>query len=254
MWYGINAGFGETIKHEFQGLRDHKFTAIRQDLTKLTTYEQVWPILTELRNGPFTPLWIIRPDQLSLFQSGEHVELLNEPNFFMSPEEYATICNEVAPQATAKRVHLYVGSISNLTRDVLSWMSHMWKRVDVPSVHVSVHRYPNDGGVMSPHRGFSSRDEEVTALREIVGDNDIVVTEFGYHNAWRLRWKFFPTRWTERQTARMIRTEWDFWHAQNVKGAFLYQLNDGPGRSHLDHYGIRRFDGTWKPSATAHWQ
>lgn len=254
MWYGINAGFGETIKHEFQGLRDRKFTAIRQDITKLATYDQLRPILMELRNGPFTPVWIIRPDQLSLFQPNEHVELLNEPNLVMSPQAYAGVCNGVVAQAMAKRVHLYVGSISNLTQPALTWLAQCWALLDIPSVGVSVHRYPNDGGVMSPHRGFSSRDAEVAALREIVGSNEILVTEFGYHNAWQWRWKIVPFRWTERQTARMIQTEWDFWCAQKVKGAFLYQLNDGPGRSHLDHYGIRRVDGTWKPSATAHWQ
>ena len=95
--------------------------------------------------------------------------------------------------------------------------------------------------------------EEVTALRDIIGNAVVSVTEFGYHTGARKKWGFWSTRWSDVQCAAFAKREWQFWAQQTgVESAYIYQLNDGPTNTTLDRYGIRRLDGSWKPSADAH--
>lgn len=253
MIYGINAGFGEPLSHEWPLLRSLRFGAVRQDVQMHQTPAAVEALRAETVGSGLEPLWIIRPEQLSWFQPGERVELLNEPNFYLSSSAYADMWNRLADDAQSRQIQVYVGSLSNLTYPVLDWFRAAWRQMTTPPSLVSIHRYPTDDGPHAPHAGFWSRLDEVAALRSIIGQTPFDVTEFGYHTARRWRWKVWPTRWSEAQTAAFVGYEWDFWSSVGVSRAYLYQLNNGRGTSHLDHYGIRRVDGTLKPSATAHY-
>lgn len=252
MIHGINAGFGDPIAHEIPLLKQLRFRSVRTDVQRHQSPGEVDRLRQEFIGTGIDPLWIIRGEQLHWFHAGERVELLNEPNFYLSARDYADCWNRIADIASARQVHVYVGSISNLTRPVLDWFRMAWHHMKTRPSLVSIHRYPTDEGAMAPHKGFSSRLDEVAALRSIIGDTPFDVTEFGYHTARRWRWKVWPTRWTDAQTAKFVKEEWDFWTSVGVHRAYLYQLNDGLGSSHLDHYGIRRVDGTIKPSATVH--
>lgn len=252
MIYGINAGFGEPIRHELPLLHTLRFQSVRHDVQLHQSPATIEALRQEFIGTTLEPLWIIRPEQLRWFRAGERVELLNEPNFYLSAPAYASLWNQIAADAAARQIHVSVGSISNLTRPVLDWFRTAWSQMTTRPSLVSIHRYATDAGAQGPHQGFASRLEEVRALRAIIGETPFDVTEFGYHTARRLRWKFWPTRWTEAQTAAFIRYEWEFWQSVGVRRAYVYQLNDGRGSTHLDHYGIRRIDGTLKPSATAH--
>lgn len=254
MEYGINAGFGDPIAHDVNSLIRQGFSEIRQDLQYIKDADVLQARLEELRFSAIRPLWIMRPDQVSQARACERVELLNEPNLHkVTPQGYAQDWNLHGAPAQQRGVIVFAGSISNLTRDVLSWWQQSWKLMDIKPTHVSVHRYPRDAGFSQPHQGFGSRQEEVTALRDIIGNAVVSVTEFGYHTGARKKWGFWSTRWSDIQCAAFAKREWQFWAQQTgVESAYIYQLNDGPTNTTLDRYGIRRLDGSWKPSADAH--
>lgn len=253
MIYGINAGFGEPIAHEVSALYEHRFRAVRQDVHRLTDASALYPLQFELQGSGITPLWIVRANQFGHFQLGEMVELLNEPDLYMRPEEYAELWNRSVDHGVARGLKVYAGSLSNLTRTALKWWALAWNRMVIKPRYVSIHRYPTNGGPDAAHRGFRRREEEVAALQEIIQGTPFAVTEFGYHTAWRWRWKCWPTRWDNYDVTRHVRTEWRFWKAMGATHAYLYQLNDGPGRGAVNKYGIRTRDSQWKPSASAHW-
>jgi hypothetical protein len=77
-----------------------------------------------------------------------------------------------------------------------------------------------------------------------VGPRAVVCTEFGYHTA-----PARPLTLTDEDVADAVEYDLGFYQARNVQLVCLYQLNDGPGDSYLDKYGVRRLDGTWKPVA-----
>lgn len=253
---GINAGFGETIAHELAGIHNHRFTDVRQDLMPVTDATTLRSLMQELRVGSICPLWIMRENQVALAQPCERVEFYNEPDLNgFTPARYADAWNRVAATAYERNVVLFAGSISNLNRSALTWLRTAWKLMSVAPRYVSVHRYAEvTGGTQKPHAGFRTREQEVDALRQIVGDIPIAVTEFGYHTGKRKLWGWWPLRsYTNMDVARYVAEEWQFWSSQNVESGYLYQLNDGPSTQPDERYGIRTFEGVWKPSAIAHW-
>ena len=253
MYLGINAGFGDPIAHEFPALRERFFTHVRQDLHHLIDPVRVQMLVREFAQpGAPTPLYIVRADQIPLLPPGSMAELLNEPNYTMLPEQYATAWEQAHELAEPSGVQVFVGSISNLDRDALGWLSRAWKMMTVRPSYVSVHRYPNTGGFAKAHKGFDRREDEVTALRQIIGSTPFAVTEFGYHTARQWRWGFWPFRWSEATVGSFCREEWQFWYYQGAVATFLYQLNDGPSRDRLDRYGIRTTRGQWKISSASH--
>lgn len=253
MYLGLNAGFGDPIAHEFPALRERQFTHIRQDLHHLIDPVRVQMLVREFaQSGAPTPLYIVRADQIPLLPSGAWAELLNEPNYTMSPQQYADLWEQAHELAELAGVKVFVGSISNLNREALDWLSQAWRAFTVRPSYVSVHRYPNTGGFAKAHKGFRRREDEVVALRQIIGPTPFAVTEFGYHTARQWRWGFWPFRWSESDVWRFCREEWHFWYYQGAMATFLYQLNDGPSRNRLDRYGIRTTAGQWKLSATSH--
>lgn len=252
MRIGINAGFGESISHEFDNFRRLKFNDVRQDMQYAASPAHWQYLRSEFHSTDITPLYIVAPHQVVDLRTGDRAELCNEPNLYMTPAQYAEQWNKVVEDVIDNEITLFFGSISNLNKAGIKWLQDAWSLVTHKPTHVSLHRYPRDGGVSHAHRGFRSRFHEVDAVRQIVGNAELAMTEFGYHTARRWRWGFIPTRWSDIQVRSMVEHEWMFWNAMNFESAYLYQLNDGPSRSYLDRFGIRRVTGEWKPSATAH--
>ena len=253
---GLNAGFGETIAHELFGITEHRFTDVRQDLTPVMSPETLRSLMNELRASSICPLWIMRENQIAYAKPCERVEFYNEPNLNgFTPEMYAEAWNRVAGFAYDRNVVLFAGSISNLNKSALSWLRQTWARMTVKPRYVSVHRYAEvTGGSQKPHSGFANREQEVDALRQIVGDATIALTEFGYHTGARKLWGWWPLKpYTDAQVAHYVTEEWQFWSSQNIESAYLYQLNDGPSTQPDERYGIRTFAGVWKPSAISHY-
>jgi len=263
MYFGINAGFGDSLTPEIESLTTLGFTEVRQDLQYLTTPEIIHQRLQELTKSRLRPLWIMRPEQLKYATAKNRVELFNEPNISnprdtvtwpISPETYANLWNTVAIPAVARGVIVFAGSISNLDRRSLAWLQTAWSRMSVKPTHVSIHRYAGStGGTTKPHKGFANRDEEISALRDIVGNAIIAVTEFGYHNGRRTRWGLPLCAYSPWDVRTLLTEEWAFWSEHRVESAYLYQLNDGPSNKPIDRFGIRNINQQWKPGATAHW-
>ena len=251
---GINAGFGEPLAHEVAGLREHRYTTVRQDLQFVSNPTTLTMLLRDLRFSDICPLWIMREPQISFAQADELVELCNEPNLNgYTPEQYAALWNRVAPATLARGVTLFAGSISNLDRAGLDWLKRAWRCFSPTPTHVSVHRYPENGGFSEPHKGFKNREQEVDALRQIIGSATLSVTEFGYHTAPRTWRGFWPLRpWTDEQVMSFSMQEWQFWSDMKAESAYIYQLNDSP-TNREERYGVRRLEGTWKPVAQSHY-
>lgn len=250
---GINAGFGDPISNEFDNLKRLRFTDVRQDMQYVLSPAR-WNFLRdEFVESGMTPLYIINPEQVTYLRPGDRAELINEPNFSMTAAQYAETWNRISDVIMDNQLTMFFGSISNLNKVGITWLREAWNLALTKPTHVSIHRYPRDGGVYQPHRGFQSRFDEVDAVRQIVGSTTTLsVTEFGYHTARRWRWGFFPTRWNDTDVARMLRVEWGIWETMRIESAYVYQLNDGMSRSYHDKFGIRYINGQWKPSATAH--
>ena len=251
---GINAGFGEPIAHEVAGLREHRYTQVRQDLQFITDPRTVAMLRSDVQNSRIRPLWIIREPQAGLMLTGDRVELCNEPNLNgYTPEVYAALWNRTAPALLSRKVVVFAGSISNLDQHGLHWLRRAWRCMSPKPTHVSVHRYPENRGFLQPHKGFVTREEEVDALRQIVGNATIAVTEFGYHTGRRTWRGFWPLRpWSDTNVMGFALQEWQFWSDMGVESAYIYQLNDGPTNSAINRYGVRRLDGLWKPVAYSH--
>lgn len=255
MQRGLQAGFGDPLGAPLLAdLRGRGIDLVRADLQHVTQPETAGGLIAELLDAGVRPLLIVRPEQVGWIPAGTtlDLELLNEPDLAgWSPEHYATaIC--VAYAELAGRHRLWVGSVSNCSRERLAWLARVLPQVP-GNLGVTVHRYPKNGGRPSEGQtGFKSRLAEFEALRRIVGARPWGCSEFGYHGGlqqtgwwfWRKRW-----RWTEAQVAGFAAMEWQFWEQAGAAFAIWYQLNDGPASDPIDSFGIRRLDGSWKPVA-----
>ena len=250
MRIGINAGFCEPIRHQVPMIYS-RYTDIRQDVYLATDNVQLYTLVNDLRDTAVRPLFIARGNQLHAFRRGERTELLNEPNINgITPEHYAREWNDYAQTAIENGVVVFAGSISNLTQEGLAWLAATWKLMETPPTHVSIHRYPRRN-FAQPHKGFDSRDAEVKALRDIIGNTSFAVTEFGYHTARQYKWIVVPFRWSEQQVFEYTVQEYQFWKSKGAESAYIYQLNDGPTDTHINRYGVRYADGDWKLVARA---
>lgn len=252
---GLQAGFGPSIAADIPALRDLSVGLVRLDCQgfgPLTTRSRA----IEVRAAGLIPFTIVDSRlQLDDLPSGINVEYLNEPDLRgISPHVYRASVLAMARRCEDLGLHLWAGAVSNLHTNGLAYLDAAGASSWPASVNVSVHRYPHGDTPQTPQPGSSSRADEVSKLRRVIGTNrPWGVSEFGYHTASRANWwqRILGIRkqWTDDQVAEMVAWEWDFWELSGARGAVLYQLNDGPTTGRLDRYGIRRTDGTWKPVA-----
>ena len=216
------------------------------------------------RAAGLRPLVVVMSiDEIDTWAEGLDLEFMNEPDgtvdVQMTPQLYAAHAYRFIHKCRQFHARPWVGVVSNTHAAGLEWLRQMLLvlRPD-PSVGVTIHRYhpPGARGWWTPHVGASSRANEVTQFREIVGDRPWGISEFGYHTAPQIKVKWLPKwwpgntwRWTDEQVAENVRQEWTFWAAQGAEFAVLYQINDGPTNTREDRYGIRYLDGAWKPVA-----
>ena len=251
MLTGIVAGFGEPIGAErLTALRAHGFRLIRQDLqTVMGRNPRVDAVISEgnaweAAGGKM--LYIVDTSTLGMVPDGSWVEYLNEPEY-QTPHTYAHGLAVNWPVACDKGLTLWAGGIGNLDADSMLWLQRVL--AEAPYVtHISVHRYPPDAA-QSPdkaHKGMAGREGELRWLRDIIGPRPFVVSEVGYHTAWRRQFWFWRTRLSAVEQAARLCRELDFWRAEGAEACCLYQENDGAGAGFLDHYGLKDCQGTWK--------
>ena len=109
-----------------------------------------------------------------------------------------------------------------------------------------------DGTFGHAHDRFATRETEVAQLRALIGNRPFGVSEFGYPTN-RHGWGPFTSQITPDQAAILIRAEIAFWARVGARWSVIFQLNDGPTEMRENRFGIRAFDGTWKPAAGVSW-
>jgi hypothetical protein len=200
-------------------------------------------MIAETTEAGLIPLVIVDSvDQLDHLSSGLDVEWTNEPDGDISPSDYFKTFKLACDKAKERGIKLWAPAISNLDEDSLKWLNDL--RVEGQGwpdglYGISVHRY-GDGSFNHPHRGFSSRDSEVKWLKAACQGKPFIVTEVGYPVSDPI---------TEEGQAEALKKEFTFWEGHGAEALFVYQLNDGPGNPMHESFGIRRVDGSWKPSA-----
>lgn len=144
------------------------------------------------------------------------------------------------------------GGIATLSRDALAWLAQAAQHFPA-EVAVGYHPYRSTPPGL-PRDGFASRDAEFAELHRIAAGRAVWCTEVGFHTAPRSRdfpLCFTRTRWSDSEVASFLRSELRFNAAAMAEVCCLYQLNDGAAwrTESEDAFGIRRVDGTLKPSA-----
>jgi hypothetical protein len=109
---------------------------------------------------------------------------------------------------------------------------------------VGFHDYaPGMGDPDVPHAGFRTREDQIGALQRLGWP--LFDTESGGHTGPR-------EGHTDAQVAQWLTRRLDQGRGWGLVGTVVYQLDDGPDpRHHEDCFGLRRLDGSEKPSGLA---
>ena len=253
---GLNVGFeGHLVGRPLlDDLSARGVRMVRHDCLEVGNAADLTNIITETVDAGLAPLVVMRPDQMLWLPSVAvfgilDVEIWNEPDIGtpptrrMTPQDYA----EEARAAHDYNVcghRLWAGVISNLDVDSLEWLKASIAAGWPEGVGVSAHWYPPKGSLPpdNAHKGFGSRRHEAERLKAVIGDRPFLISECGYNDGESL---------TPQQVLEATRFEVEFWTEQGATALILYQVNDGPGTSYLDHFGWRDTQGNWKPVSEA---
>lgn len=274
---GLQAGFGAPLAAEFAGIAAHGFAAVRQDVYAVDP-DAAPALVAECVGAPVRPLFLIggghiersdgsgdrlEPYELAAMTAGiveaaqiagldaYALEIGNEPDLAVAgyserPEDFAEAVRQAhfAARAAGFAGAVISGGISNLNGRGFRYLARMLAAGALPDdVVIGMHRYPESHrGPLAPHLPWRSREDEWATLVELTPGRRRACTEFGYHTADVL---------SDRGVAASVLWDLAFYEARGVELAVVYQLNDGPTASYLDHYGMRYLDGRWKPVAEA---
>ena len=265
MEYGLNTAWADLRTYE--AIAGLGFTIVRIGMHTGTGNPDA---IDHAKAAGLTPLVIVKnAEQVASLRerlAGCSLELWNEPDGpvdgRIAPRDYAALVNDFVAACFEAHALPWVGAITNTNESGLAWLSQMFNALPQPlaqNVGVTVHRYPVGHGWSNPHPGFATREAEIDQLRRIIGTRRWGLSEFGYHTAAQLKYKWLPRwfpgntwAWTDAQVADSVAREWQFWQEQGAAFAVLYQINDGPDARKAEHrFGIRRYDtfDDWKPVA-----
>ena len=249
----LQAGFGEPLGAPLMTeLYSRGVRGVRLDMQGVTDASTLCALTDEALNAGLRPLLIINAMQPEWIPSRVplDIEFINEPDLAgWSASRYATALCLVERRLDGKH-RLWAGGVSNCTKNKLRWLADVVRQIPL-GIGVSVHRYPKNGAKpIDPQEGFTTRAEEMRAIRAVAGARPWGCSETGYHTGpqksgwwlWTKRWQ-----WTDNQVAAFARQEWALWESAGAEFCIWYQLNDGVSGDPIDHFGIRRLDGTWKP-------
>jgi hypothetical protein len=260
---------------DLPGIAAHGFAVVRQDLFAVTS--EIFSLIVECVDAPCRPLFLIGGGQIAgstghrlepyelatmthevvhrALQAGltdYALEIGNEPDIAVKgyaerPEAFAEAVRSChfAARAAGFRGSIISGGVSNLNTRGLRYLRRMVESGALPEDDLTIgfHRYPEAGrGPWAPHQGFDSRADEFDTLVGLTDARPLACTEFGYHTADVL---------SDEGVAASVLWDLGFYESRGVELAVVYQLNDGPGATWMDRYGVRRLDGTWKPVAEA---
>lgn len=246
---GLQCGFGYPLGEVLIDLARFPFPIIRLDLQRCDQTTTTL-LAQEVIDAGLQPLCIIRSaEQMTVLPTGSLMELGNEPDLEhegWTPESYIAAAAECVAIALQLNLRLYLGAVSNLNPRGFNFLRKLPWSTYPPEICCSIHRYPNGSSPLKPHTGSTSREHEIATLRRIVGARPYACSEVGYYDQ--------GGHWNERDVARHMQWERNFFSEHGFEICSAYQLNDGPADGEYDfknHYGFRRLDGEWKPVAYA---
>lgn len=288
MLLGINAGFGEPIAFEFSNLTPRGLTVVRQDLRTHLPDNTLRSLVHEFAGAPAVPLFLLagghidtpsghRAEPHEIAALGQRVvafaaevgltdfwiEVGNEPDlahvdYRTRPADFAIAVQQTfdAVRAAGFAGPVVSGGICNLSRASLTYLERMLNQGLPAEVVIGFHRYPKGLTPQHPQDGFSSREAEWQELQRLANGRAVACTEVGHHTAPRKYkiWGVIPwkKRVSDAEVADHVVFDLEYFKSRGCLLTAVYQLNDGPSNDlHLDRYGIRRTDGTWKPAADA---
>lgn len=285
MRVGINAGFGEPIRHEFGYLTGLGFAFVRQDIAPDMDDETLVARVTEFASAPVSPLFLlaggtmrwrdedrrVEPHEIAALAqrvlraareaglTDLKIEVGNEPDlahegYSKRPQDFAEAVRQTRDAARAERFtgEIVAGGISNLNQRGLDFLRDVVASGKLPrDITIGFHRYPDGDGPQNPHAGFASRDEEWAELRRLARRYRVACTEVGHHTAERRLSAFKKGAISDATAAEHMLFDLKFFKSKGCSMVAVYQLNDGPGDGALDRYGIRRLSGDDKPMAAS---
>lgn len=175
------------------------------------------------------------------------IELFGRPPTLV--HEYAAQFREAQRVAAYSLVKRVGGPVcSNLNKRGFQYLEDFLKLIGgySESGWCDMHRY-GDGSFTRPHYDFRrrifSRDAEYTYLKKLIGATTWGISETGYPT--------LPGDITEAEQAQRIAQEFALAEEHGAAFVTIYQRIDGPENTDqtINHFGIRRHDGSLKPSA-----
>lgn len=148
-------------------------------------------------------------------------------------------------------VPVVTGGISNLRSKPLRYLEALLEAGSFGRHWViGFHRYQTEWPAEKPLPGYFSREEELEALRQVIGHRSAWCTEVGWHTGPQrrnLRGWFRRVQWRDDQVAQHLSDELAIQRRAGIPLTVIYQVSDGPREDPIDRFGRRRLDGTWKP-------
>lgn len=210
-----------------QDLRRLGFQVARLDIQR-TDLPTALGMIEQTKVAGLLPLVIVRDaGQMLQLPADIDFELRNEPDIEgPSAQTYRGLMHDMARVANGRRI--WVGAVSNFHDRGFKYLRELGPIPD--NLGVSIHNY-GDGQ-------FAPTEQRYAKFISIIGQRPFIITEFGYPTA----------DMSEEESATKIKREFEWWALHGARYSILYQLNDGPNKNQ-ESYGIRRLDGSWKPSA-----
>lgn len=258
----INAGFGNPIgTSDLSLIGNLEFDGVRQDVITPQDAEALVDELDSCFPIFIAPNLVIAEAVLWAAKhrrppSSYGIEFGNELNLKVSASFYATQFSlaEAHLRSIEPEVQLVTAGINTTSRKGLAWLEQAVTGASGKAI-IGFHSYrPNmTPSPTAPQEGMRSRSAEFADLHRIAQGRRLWNTEIGWHTAPRESgWWIFKRRFklTDHQVAGYLKEEIALNRAAGVDLLTVYQLNDGPNANYdQDCYGIRRTDGTLKPSA-----
>jgi hypothetical protein len=263
----LNCGFGDPIADaDFRLIESLGFAGIRQDVPA----GRETLLVRNFARTSLRPLFLLDGDSLPQRAAAvaalaaeasldAAIEVTNEPD--VAPEWQS---NPAALADVVRRIYVAVpdfpvvtGGITSTSDRGLSYIERLVAAGLPPDVIIGYHSYRTTRTPETPLAGFASREAEFDRLRLAAAGRRLWNTEVGWHTAPFSVSKGFPLcfvketkRWTDQDVAGFLAAELELNAAFGAEIMTVYQLNDGPSDTPENRFGIRRQDGSLKPSAS----
>lgn len=260
----LNAGFGDPIGvTTLRDLQARGWRGVRQDVPAAVTAPQIIPELVETGMGA---ILVLGPEvwhspmecrkvacaarTLGLvdvaIEVGNELDVMDARAYAVAFGAAERAIREVDPEA-----RVITAGTRNVSRDAILWLAQViGSGLVSDKAIVGVHTYRGSHDPDSPLPGYTSRMDEWSAVAMVAAGRRFALTEIGWPDC-RTSWWPCARGLSEGQVAQYLRRELEIAEQAGCEYAVAYQLSDGPSGQPIDHFGIRRRDGSWKPSADA---